>query len=45
MKRLNRYVRLSIVMIAVGCFLCYYGWGDKLKATIDSVIEFIKEVI
>ena len=45
MKRLYRYVKLSIVMIAVGFFLCYFGLGDKLKNIIDSVIDSIKEVI
>ena len=42
MKKFFGFLILSIILIAGGFCLCYFGLGDKVKALVDSAKAFIQ---
>ena len=42
MKKFFGFLVLSIILIAGGFCLCYFGLGDKVKALVDSARAFIQ---
>lgn len=45
MKKVLGFLVLSVVLIAVGFYLCECGFGEKLKALVEPTKTYFSEVV